>query len=291
LSARQHHPTEPRQVADAGSLAIAASGTIEGSSESSSALLQRIADLSEQNLQLTEAVATRDAFLAVAAHELRNPMTPIVGRVSMLRHMVAGGRIEPGKLLQSLDQIESLVTMFVKRATTLLDVSRMTSDKLRVARVEVDVVEVAQSVLENFRPLAEHANATLSLDLPPSGLRICGDRLALEQILDNLVSNAIKYAGGTPIVISASVAPHEGRVSIIVRDGGPGISPENQARIFERFERAVKPGTHTGGFGVGLWIVKQLAEAMEGSIVVTSEPGLGSEFCITLPLFEIKEIE
>jgi two-component system OmpR family sensor kinase len=247
--------------------------------------------LSEQNLQLTEAVSTRDAFLAVAAHELRNPMTPIVGRVSMLRHMVAGGRVEPGKLLQSLDQIESLVTMFVKRATTLLDVSRMTSDKLRVARVEVDVLEVAQSVFENFRPLAEHANATLSLDLPLGGLRICGDRLALEQILDNLVSNAIKYAGGTPIVISASVAPHEGRVSIIVRDGGPGISPENQARIFERFERAVKPGTHTGGFGVGLWIVKQLAEAMEGSIVVTSEPGLGSEFCITLPLFEIKEIE
>ena len=69
-----------------------------------------------------------------------------------------------------------------------------------------------------------------------------------------------------------------------VRDGGPGISPENQARIFERFERAVSPGASAGGFGVGLWIVKQLSEAMKGSIVVTSFPGAGSTFCVTLPL-------
>lgn len=252
--------------------------------EDTEALRERIAGVTEENARLAEAVAARDAFLAVAAHELRNPMTPIVGRVSILRRMIGNGRMKPDKIEQSLDKIEWLITMFIKRATTLLDVSRMTSDKLRLASVEIDVCDLAQTVSENFRPLAEHTGASLSLDLPSGGLIVCSDPLALEQILDNLVSNAIKYGGGQPIIISATADEKNGVALISVRDRGPGISPESQARIFERFERAVQPGAHAGGFGVGLWIVKQLCEAMEGSIIVTSTPGAGSTFCITLPL-------
>ncbi len=170
-------------------------------------------------------------------------MTPIMGRVSMLRRMIGNGRIRPDKIEQSLDQIEWLITMFIKRATTLLDVSCITSDSLRLARIEVNVCELVQAVADNFRPLAQHAGLELKLDLPNADLSIVGDRLALEQVLDNLVSNAFKYAGGKPILISAIANSGNGAANISVSDGGPGISAENQARIFERFERAVTRGT------------------------------------------------
>lgn len=111
-----------------------------------------------------------------------------------------------------------------------------------------------------------------------------GDWLSIEEIIDNLVSNAIKYGPGKPVVVRATADAANGVARITVRDGGPGISAGSQARIFERFERAVPPANHAGGFGVGLWIVRQLTEAMNGTIAMASVPGVGSTFCITLPL-------
>jgi two-component system, OmpR family, sensor kinase len=192
--------------------------------------------------------------------------------------------MHPDKIEQSLDQIEWLMTMFIKRATSLLDVSRITSDKLLLGRAKVSVRELTQAVVDNFQPLAQHAGSELKLDPAMADPGIMGDRLALEQVLDNLVSNAIKYAGGSDIMLRAKADTDAGTVRIYVSDSGPGISAENQARIFERFERAVNPGNRAGGFGVGLWIVKRLCEAMDGSIAVTSAPGAGSTFCVTFPL-------
>ena len=145
--------------------------------------------------------------------------------------------------------------------------------------------------MKAIAPLAERVGCALTLDLPDADLAILGDALALEQILDNLVSNAIKYGAGAPIAVS--VRPDQGGhdVRLNVSDGGPGISSENQARIFERFERAVRRDEETAGFGVGLWVVKQLSDAMEGSVEVFSKPGAGSRFCITLPLHPPKDPE
>ena len=252
-------------------------------------LIKRNQELTDEVARLAEAVAARDAFIAVAAHELRNPMTPIVARVDMLRRAIGKASIE--KIDQSLEQIQWLIARFLKRATTILDVSRMTSKKFTVSQVEVDVCEAAASVVENFRPLVDHSRSTLALELPNRPVAILGDRLALEQILDNLVSNAIKYGAGKPIVVSVLDDTERGHARIAVRDEGPGISAENQARIFERFERAVKPGDRAGGFGVGLWIVQQLCEAMGGAIEVTSSPGEGSAFSITLPLYQVSPTE
>ena len=277
VSSKAKKPPKRQASAASGASASVEEDTRDG-------LRRRVTELTAENEQLTEAVAARDAFLAIAAHELRNPMTPIIGRVSMLRRMIGNGRIHPEKIEQSLDQIEWLMNMFVKRATSLLDVSRITSDNLRLAKTKVSVRELTQAVADNFRPLAQHAGSELKLDPPMADLSIMGDRLALEQVLDNLVSNAIKYGGGTPITMSATVDTGTGVVRIYVTDGGPGISGEDQARIFERFERAVNPGNRAGGFGVGLWIVKRLCEAMDGSIAVTSAPGAGSTFCVTFPL-------
>jgi signal transduction histidine kinase len=108
--------------------------------------------------------------------------------------------------------------------------------------------------------------------------------MAIEEILENLVSNAIKYGAGKPILVSVVADDAEGVARVNVVDSGPGISSESQARIFERFERAVPRDHHAGGFGVGLWVVNRLVEAMKGTVDVTSEPGVGSTFCITLPL-------
>jgi signal transduction histidine kinase len=240
-------------------------------------------ELAEENARLKEALAARDTFLAVAAHELRNPMTPIMGLVSILRHAVSEAKISPEKIERDLDQIESRMSLFVKRAIVLLDVSRLTTGKFRVDRNYVDVCKVAKRVATNYRLLADFAGSTLELALPLANLGVIGDELAIEQVLGNLVSNAIKYGASTPVCLTAVADDDVARIT--VKDGGPGISAASQARIFEQFERAVQPEAAIGGFGVGLWIVKQLCDAMGGALEVTSSAGSGSTFCVTLPLY------
>jgi two-component system, OmpR family, sensor kinase len=241
--------------------------------------------------RLTEAVEARDAFLAVAAHELRNPMTPIIGRIQILARAVRRPDFQVERLVQGLDEIEWSITRYLKRANVLLDVSRITSGKLALERLPVDVCEVAREVIENFLPLRQHAGSDLTLDLPGEPVVVSGDRLAIEEILDNLVSNAIKYGANKPILLRIGVDEEQHCALILVSDNGSGISADDQARIFERFERAVHPGEHLHGFGVGLWIVQQLCQGMEGSVRVDSTPGEGSTFSVTLPLQSPKDLK
>lgn len=254
-------------------------------------LRRRNAELTRANAELTEALASRDAFLAVAAHELRNPMTPIVGRVHLLRRMIRKDEVRPETIEQGLAQLEWLIDQFVKRATILLDVSRISSGKLRLESAPVEVCALVRQVVQSFAPLLDHAAAPLNVTLPEEDIVGNFDRLALEQILDNLVSNAIKYGAGQSISVAVTNEAEVGLVLIRVRDGGPGISIENQARIFGQFERAVQAGDHSAGFGVGLWIVRQLAEAMGGTIELDSALGAGSTFLVTLPLRTDKDQE
>ena len=264
-------------------------GPVPADCHDSDELRARNAELMQENARLLEAVAFRDAFLAIAAHELRNPMTPIVGRVSHLRRMIDKPDFALEKIGKSLEQIEWLISRYVQRATTLLDVSRVNTGRFTFDPALVDVCALIRETAESVRPLAEHMGSPLSLELPSEGLTVQTDRLSLEQIIDNLISNAIKYGAGTPISVSAT-ADVENDVAVIrVRDSGPGIAPTDQLRIFERFERAVRPGEQTTGFGVGLWIVRQLTEAMGGTITVDSEPGRGSAFTINMPLQSAKD--
>lgn len=252
-------------------------------------LRRRNAELMEENARLLEAIASRDAFLAIAAHELRNPMTPIFGRVSLLRRMIGKSDWSTEKIEKSLEQIEWLISRYVQRATTLLDISRVNTGKFKFDPTLVDVCALIQEVAESVRPLADHSGSNLVLQLRREGLTILSDRLSLEQIIDNLISNAVKYGAGTPILISATADIENNTGVISVRDEGPGIALADQTRIFERFERAVRPGEQATGFGVGLWIVRQLTEAMGGTITVYSQPGLGSAFTITMPLQQAKD--
>ena len=237
--------------------------------------------LNQQINELKDAVAARDAFISIAAHELRNPMTPIRGQVELLRVRIRQGRCALDQVESGLERIEWLIDQYMRRATTLLDVSRITSGKLRLTAQPIQLAPLLADLVASFAPLAKHAGSDIHLSVPEN---LIGhwDRLAMEQIVDNLLSNAIKYGGGHAITLTVQTV--EDAVAVTVSDGGSGIPEAARERIFERFERAVGSGDHAGGFGMGLWIVRQLAEAMAGSVAVECPEGGGTNFTVTLPL-------
>jgi two-component system, OmpR family, sensor kinase len=235
--------------------------------------------------ELMEAVAARDAFLAVASHELRNPMTPILAQVQRLRRLAEASHHPGDEIARGLGRLERLVEHYVRRATALLEVSRMTTGKLTLSVEPVDLANELREIVEAFRPAALYAGSSIKVDAPDT-LPIRLDRLAMEQILDNLISNAVKYGRGRPIDIR--LRTDDEWAVIEVQDRGLGISSSDQDRIFDRFERAVAQGSTIGGFGVGLWVVGQLVEAMGAQIVVNSVPDEGSTFTLQLPLRGMK---
>ncbi|WP_210497404.1 sensor histidine kinase [Microvirga antarctica] len=237
------------------------------------------ASLRQQIAVLTESVAARDAFLAVAAHELRNPMTPILAHVQRLARISAvSGDPEMAK---GLKRLERLVEHYIRRATALLEVSRMTTGKLVLNPERFDLADLLRDAVEAVRPAALYVGSTLSLEAPDE-CSVVLDRLAVEQILDNLISNAVKYGAGRPVELILSTGP--AHADIHVKDQGAGISAADQSRIFDRFERAVSQGSTIGGFGVGLWVVGQLVDAMGADIKVDSVVGAGTTFTLSLPL-------
>ena len=231
--------------------------------------------------ELTQAVHARDAFIAIAAHELRNPMTPILGYVE---HILSVGRRPesecPEAIIVALERLAGLIGEYIKRATTLLDISRITAGKLRAELSVVDLSGMMRQAVHRHRAGAERSGCRLepSIEGEVSGLL---DQLAVEQIADNLLSNAVKYGAGEPIEVS--LVRNGTKAQLTVQDHGIGISEEDRARIFGAFERAVTR-REQGGFGIGLWVVRQLVDAMQGEIHVTSRPAEGSTFTVTLPL-------
>jgi signal transduction histidine kinase len=242
---------------------------------------RELRELRRRNAELIEAVTARDHFLSVAAHELRNPMTPMLGHVQLLLKVARSADDEKlAQITRGLDRLDRLMRRYVKRATTLLDVSRITAGKFELALVLIDLSSVVREVVQSLAPAAHHAGSPLAVNVAD---RVHGtwDLLAVEQITDNLLSNAIKYGAGQPIDIT--LTSDGTTASLRVQDRGIGISKADQARIFDRFERAVTRRAY-GGFGIGLWVARQLVHAMGGDIAVTSNPGSGSTFTVTLPI-------
>ncbi len=231
---------------------------------------------------LRDAVAARDAFIATAGHELRNAMGGVLVAATHL-HSQADQASQatplPAFVLPRLEQIARLSRTFVRRATTLLDVSRLTTTGLRLSPALVSWDEIWEGVRYELALQAERAGCELHVDVAP-GVSGFWDRDAVEQIVVNLVSNAIKFGAKKPVIVSGGA--EDGDVTLRVRDHGIGISEGDRARIFARFERAVRPGD-LPGFGLGLWIARQLARAHGGEIAVESEPGHGSVFTVRLP--------
>jgi PAS domain S-box-containing protein len=227
--------------------------------------------------QAEEAIRLRDEFLAIASHELRTPLTVVQLQLGSLRERLASAgpaissRIE--RALKNAERLGALVA-------TLLETTRIASGAIELAPEPLDLAEVARDVLERLQESAEAARCDLRL-AAAGELRGSWDRLRVEQLLTNLVVNALKYGAGAPVVVSVS---RDGADAVLeVRDRGPGIAACDLARIFERFERAA-PSSHYGGFGVGLYAARQIAEAHGGTVTAANLPERGARFTARLPL-------
>ena len=224
-----------------------------------------------------EAVEARDALISAASHELRNPLNMVLLEVSMLAKTLGSTADErvTARLERSKRQIERMTRLI----NNLLDVSRVRAGRLDLELEDVDLLTVVREVVSRSREEAKHSGCEIVLrgDLPITGW---WDRMRLDQIVTNLLSNALKYGRGKPIVIALESDDVTARLS--VQDFGIGIQPEDQSRIFNRFERA-RGEQRFVGFGLGLWIVRQIVEAMGGTIRVASELGKGSTFTVDLP--------
>jgi two-component system, OmpR family, sensor kinase len=231
--------------------------------------------------ELHEAVRARDEFVAIAAHELRNPMTPILMQVGLLLAAARSpDRCRSEIITPRLELLEVAVTEFVRRSTVLLDVSRIAAGNVRIEVAEVDLSALIRSLVSRTAIAARMARCRLDEELQ-EGVVGMWDPLALEQVAENLLTNATKFGAGHPIAVI--LRSNRQTAELIIRDEGIGISEEDRARIFQRFERAVTKREH-GGFGIGLWLANQLVVAMGGTIAIKSAPGEGTTFTVMLPL-------
>jgi PAS domain S-box-containing protein len=251
-------------------------------------LLTREAQLyeSEQRarIEAQEAVRVRDAFLSVASHELKNPLTTIMGNAELLQRRAAreGGLTERDQrvLTVIVEQTNRLDEMI----TTLFDISRIEMGQFQIERDTLDIAALTQRVVANIQPtLAKH---TITLRGTAAPLLVAGDALRLEQVLHNLIQNAIKYSprGGD---VDIQVEQRDMLVSISITDRGIGIPPAEIPLLFRRFYRAESArAQHIEGTGIGLYVAKEIITLHGGDVRVDSTEGKGSTFTISLPVLE-----
>jgi PAS domain S-box-containing protein len=229
-----------------------------------------------------EALRSRDEFLAIASHELRTPLTALGLQLQSLGRTLRRefeGTAQAAQMAQKLAAATRQSERLAGLIDNLLDVSRITSGRLSLTREDVDLAEVTREVSARFTEGFTRAGCVLSLKTagPVVGR---WDRLRIEQVVTNLVANALKYGAGQPIEVEVIDSGEAAR--LVVRDHGIGIAEEHQARIFGRFERAVSVNAY-GGLGLGLYIARQIVEAHGGTIRVRSAPACGAEFVVELP--------
>lgn len=220
----------------------------------------------------------QEDFLNVAAHEVRAPLGTLCLAVRLLARD-ARARVGP-EMEGRARTIERQADRLARLSDALLDLTRIAAGRLELQREPVDLAALVRDAAARLAEDAAAAHCPLAVDAP-GPLQALLDPQRLEQVVDNLLSNAFKYGHGTPVRIAARREGDRGVVR--VEDGGIGIAPEHQARIFGRFERAVE-GRRYPGLGLGLWIIRQIVDAHGGSIRVESAPGQGAAFTLELPL-------
>jgi PAS domain S-box-containing protein len=228
-----------------------------------------------------EARKARDEFLAIASHELKTPITALGLQAEILLRMgAASGEVLLSRVLPRLRTMHRQTLRLGRLVRALLDVTQITAGRLALHPEPLDLASVVQDVMDRWREDLSRAHCPLELRLGES-IQGSWDRARVEQIVENLMANAVKFGAGKPVEVAAEA--DGGSAHLVVRDHGIGMAADDQRRIFERFERAV-PTKHYGGFGLGLWIVRNIVQAHGGEIHVWSAPGEGSRFEVTLPL-------
>ncbi|MBZ4331206.1 ATP-binding protein [Corallococcus sp. AS-1-12] len=227
---------------------------------------------------LAEALRARDDFLSVAAHELRTPLAAFQLHLELVERGL--GRDAPPKAVERLRHARSFIRRLAMLVDVLMDVSQITSGRLKLTRTDVDLGDLLVEVTRFAEEEARRDGTPLTVDVkgPVTGTF---DPSRISQVVHNLVANALKFGRGRPVDVSLQPDGEVVRLSVV--DHGIGIKPEDRERIFERFERAVSTH-HYGGLGLGLWVSRQVVEAHQGRIDVEDTPGGGTTFRVTLPL-------
>jgi len=237
------------------------------------------AALKDRERRLQNEAQLKDEFLATLAHELRNPLAP-------LRNVAEILRLEPlsETARQATGVMNRQIAQLVRLIDDLMDVSRITRGHLTLQRQTIDLRTIIESAIETAQPQLTGAGVSVTTEIPPQPCLLDVDATRIAQIFLNLLTNAAKFtpSGGR---IWLTVTPHPDRVSVVVRDSGIGIAPEDQDRVFGMFVQLNRDlRTSQTGLGIGLTLVKQMAELHGGSVSVWSEGiGHGSEFTVTLP--------
>ncbi len=244
-----------------------------------------VSDITERKLaeeRLRQEVQIRDDFLSIASHELKTPLTALALQLGLLKRIADNA--EP-KVRRMIDASERQTRKLGSMLEQLLDLTRIRAGTFQLERSFVDLSALVTEVMDRSRAEAAEAGSALHWEMPEPIVGFL-DPLRTEQVVLNLVSNAIKYGRGRPIDVSLKKDPATGSAILTVHDQGIGISPQDRPRLFERFSRA--PGVRNiKGLGLGLYIVRQIIEAQNGTIEVESEPGKGSKFIVMFPLLSI----
>ncbi|WP_257454726.1 PAS domain-containing sensor histidine kinase [Archangium lipolyticum] len=241
-------------------------------------------DITEQKKirqALEEAVRARDEFLSIASHELKTPLTSIQLQTQMMKRSIERGRpdaFDPARVTRLVVQTDKSVQRLARLVDDMLDISRISTGKLTFTPETFDLCELAREVVERLTVQAGGAPISCECHGVVEG---DWDRFRIDQVLTNLITNAVRYGQGSPVELT--VQGSDSDAVLKVRDQGPGITPEDQERIFLRFERATSANT-VSGLGLGLYISREIIERHGGSIQVESEPGKGATFVVTLPL-------
>jgi signal transduction histidine kinase len=230
-----------------------------------------------------QAIEARDQFLAIAAHELRTPLATLALLVDHLQATLTPALSNPPEAAPIHNQQLALLKRQVERLTTLvgqmLDVSRITGGSLELVPVPVDLRDLVREVLDRFELEIRRRNVTVTVDAPDP-VPGAWDAARIDQVVTNLLSNALKYGEGQPIEIS--LRGEASRALLVIRDHGAGIPEDEQGKIFAPFARATTARYHPG-LGLGLWIVHRIVRASAGRISLKSRVEEGSTFTVELP--------
>jgi len=230
--------------------------------------------------ELQAVIKIRDEFLSISSHELKTPLTPLKLQIQQILRMLSQSTAwDPERMQRLLNTSNRQISRLSKLIEELLDISRISRGQLQLELDRFSLSELIEDVTQRFGRQLEEAGCELQLELE-TDLIVNWDVFRIEQIIVNLLTNAIKYAAGKPVRIEAK--RNGDFVSVVIRDRGIGIAQGDQNRIFKRFERAVSQD-HFGGMGLGLYIVSQILQLHGGTISVESELGQGAAFRVEIP--------
>jgi len=219
----------------------------------------------------------KSTFISIISHELKTPVALIKGYVSTLRREDV--RWEKEIVQDSLQVIEEEADHLTELIENLLDASRLQAGGIKIKQSDVNLVELTKRVAERMG--IQSNRHQIVVDFPPDFPIIIGDELRLQQVINNLIANAIKYTPEGKISIAGSV--RQGSVLVCISDQGPGIAPADIPHVFDRFYRAPDSARNTKGAGLGLYLTKAIIEAHGGSIWINPEKDQGAQICFTLP--------